>query len=161
MPCADVGGFNVTLCAVHLIAGGDERKGDRKTQIGELNDALRAKWNAQPVVVAGDFNTTPDSGEMNDMYRLTKSGTFQGAGQFHEADMTDPANPSTKPSTVTCNSAQSACRWGQTTRAGGVNKIDYIFFNRQFTSIGSLTASTFAQGANQDHRGVKGSAMIG
>lgn len=138
--CADVAipGFasdEFRACVTHLRAfGGPIPERARAQQLLKISSITGERiWGQdQSVVVGGDMNTFPHRPSMDSMYYLDRDGDYDGAGNFYEADQSDPKNFDTRPKGVAC--APHGCRTGASTmddsKVAGTKKYDYVFFSR-------------------------------
>lgn len=123
----------VLACVTHLRVD-DPDDSLRDKQVWRIVDAVRAQVaKGREVVIAGDFNLTPDRRPLDRLYRLKANGTG-GGGAFDEADQTDPRREQYAMRGIQC--AANACRSGVDTTDG--RKIDYAFFsNNRVISLGA------------------------
>jgi endonuclease/exonuclease/phosphatase family metal-dependent hydrolase len=104
------------------------------------------------VVVAGDFNARPQNRALDEIYRLQRGGGFFGAGDFFEADQTDPryfpASGCVPPS----------CRGGEHTAGTTLDrKYDYVFFSA--LGVSGLSGRALELGGS-DHKLFRGKARF-
>ena len=123
----------VLACVTHLRIN-DPDDSLRDKQVWRIVDAVRAEVaKGREVVIAGDFNLTPDRGPLDRLYRMKKNG-FDGGGAFDEADQSDSKRQQYAMQGIRCGS--DACRSGADTAAA--RKIDYAFFsNNRVISVGA------------------------
>ena len=123
----------VLACVTHLrINDADDSLRDK--QVWRIVDAVRAEVaKGREVVIAGDFNLTPDRLPLDRLYRLKTNGSG-GGGAFDEADQTDPKREEYAMKGIRCGS--DACRSGVDTSDS--RKIDYTFFsNNRAVAVGA------------------------
>ena len=116
--CVSSASKGTTFCAVHLTAeGGDEGDDARDTETRNLRDSLDRDYPGNTILMGGDFNATPGSDPMNNIYEPRYGGDAEG--RFKEVDST--------------GGSLGGCRSGGNTH-GGIGgrhvfgkKIDYIF----------------------------------
>ena len=138
-------------CVTHLRAGteADDHEA-REGQTENIRTLLRDRiWDqGQAVTVSGDFNALPNWNPMDSMYRLDRDSQYTGAGDFHEADQTDPKYFDTHGPSVTCG--ERACRTGQRT-IGKASKLDYAFISRNVTHGGRVSGLAVDQYGSDHH----------
>lgn len=118
--CVSSASKGTTFCAVHLTAeGGDEGDDARDTETRKLRDYLDRDYPGNTILFGGDFNATPGSDSLNNIYDPRYGGDAEG--RFKEVDSTGGSG------------LFGGCRTGGNTH-GGVggrhvfgSKIDYIF----------------------------------
>ncbi|MGD7789502.1 endonuclease/exonuclease/phosphatase family protein [Propionibacteriaceae bacterium Y1700] len=131
-------------CVTHLRGGQlAEDHQARDGQMGTMRTLLTDRiWDqGQAVTIGGDLNAYPSWYETDNLYNLSRTGTYTGPGDFHEADQTDSAYFGSAPAGVTC--AAAACRTGQRT-ADPSSKIDYAFISRNVTNGGRVSGAPIA-----------------
>jgi|GEM_PF-3885480 len=140
----------VLSCVTHLRAeGNDAAAADaaRKRQVWRIANLLNPRAGAgQAVVLAGDLNASPGKATLDDLYRLTRFGNYNG-GRFDEADQTDPQREQyAGREEVRC--AADACRSGEGTMSSNNAKLDHVFFshNRIAGEIGATPEGSGGSG---------------
>lgn len=138
---------SVLACVTHLRIN-DPNDSLRDRQVWRMVDAVRGHVNnGREVVIAGDFNLTPERAPLDRLYRLKTNGNG-GGGAFDEADQTDPNREKYAMGGVKCGA--DACRSGVDT-AGG-RKIDYAFFsNNRVVALGAQTMGKGGSSHNLYH----------
>jgi endonuclease/exonuclease/phosphatase family metal-dependent hydrolase len=142
--CAHIVTPSFYYCVTHLIAGsGSTNEQNRNSQA--IAVANKVNSYPTPVVLAGDFNTTPGSYVLDHIYGPYYTGG-NGVGHFREVD----ACASRTSQTSTCNEGTENAVFATDP------KIDYIFTtNNDFTiSDGDATSST-----TSDHDPLFGSVI--
>lgn len=142
--CADVkigtrAPDSLRACVTHLRAHQDaDDQAARERQTARIRTLLHDRiWTqGQAVTVGGDFNALPNFNAMDSLYHLKRDSTFGGAGDFHEAEQTDPQWFSTHGPSVTCR--ETVCRTGERT-FGAASKYDYLFISRNVTHGGRVS----------------------
>lgn len=149
---------DVRACSTHLLSRGDDPKANeerRARQVKKVVDAVKPRLRKnEAVVVAGDFNAAPWRSLLDPMYRLTRNGTFDGQGEFDEADQTDPKRAKYAENGVKC--AADACRSGENTHEN--SKMDQIFFDH--ASIGGEISGDVRGTGGSDHHIYRASAQL-
>ncbi|MBS2017101.1 MAG: endonuclease/exonuclease/phosphatase family protein [Deltaproteobacteria bacterium] len=136
----------VVSCVTHLRAHDTpEADAARERQAKRIHGLVRGfVRDGRPVVLAGDFNSGPHEDTLDPIYRLTRSGGFNG-GLFDEADQTDPRREENAKNGVRC--AGQACRSGEGTLSSNGAKLDYVFFSHDRVG-GGLSAGVYASGGS-------------
>lgn len=156
-------------CGTHIQAiFGDATSRVKFDQVNKIHNTLDPVIRSGKfVVVAGDFNAGPVEKELSYMYRLTNTGTFNGEGNFHEADQTDKKNFKQRDDSIPARSCKgkSACRIGEYTyRKRGtkkyISKLDYVFFSVNKTNGRSGLSASCVPSSTSDHCIYKASAVL-
>ncbi|MBN0047439.1 VCBS repeat-containing protein [Streptomyces actuosus] len=134
-------------CSVHLYWNDATLRDQEAVKLA----AQARQWEDEglPVVLGGDFNSTPRSKVASEFY---EPGIDDGGmGTFREADETDQDYFLSDP----CSAGRTRCRSGEPTF--GTSKIDYLFFSaRHFTGAKADVLSQDT--AVSDHRLLRGAA---
>ncbi|MFF8413559.1 FG-GAP-like repeat-containing protein [Streptomyces omiyaensis] len=130
----------VWTCSVHLFWG---TPGAAGKYVMDEEAALLARraalWEDEgtPVILAGDFNTSPWTTVLSHLY--APAAGENATGRFLEADETDPDHfTGHLPDAPACPAGAPPCRRGEITYlakgkpASGQKKIDYVFFGSKF-----------------------------
>ena len=121
----------VLACVTHLRAQGNDpaaAEAARDRQVWRIANTLNPRANSgQAVVIAGDFNASPGKKALDHLYRLTRSGNYNG-GKFDEADQSNP-NRERYASREDVRCAADACRSGEGTMTNNAAKLDHVFFS--------------------------------
>lgn len=139
----------VLACVTHLRAGDGDNAAiarARKLQAYRISTTLTPRANGgQAVVLGGDLNAGPGRDTLDRIYRLTRSGNYNG-GVFDEADQADGNRDKyARRDDVRC--ADDACRTGEGTMTSNSSKLDYVFFSNNRVS-GKLNAEVEGNGGS-------------
>lgn len=139
----------VLSCVTHLRAHDTpEAHAARARQAQRIHRLLKDRVaGGQAVVVAGDFNAAPHRETLDPLYRLTRSGRFNG-GLFDEADQSDDRRERFARDGVRC--APDACRSGEGTMMNNDAKLDHVFFSHNRLD-GRFGADVLGNGGSGHH----------